>query len=325
MTSSTTSFSQMRHEYIKNWPNVQPFKEEKDYENKILRFKEEGNELFLPHPISYSSDKDHNIAVSFIIDALDVMPIHPNFAFDFIFRAFDQYSGKLFNSNNLKASLDKGIDKWVEIISQNAKAEMFFNKLLENIPQITGQYLQARIFKGYDGSKNAEDNGGLVLKRLLASEKKGRVTVVHNQKMKKIIEGSFRKFGFNERDYDYSIRDGSRFLLVYLKKDSVKLPDSNNNDEEITVDLVDKMHLLVHGILYTMRNDRVHGDSSSSFKSSKASFRTYAHNHFCFISMYFLLHLLMIDPTSNEMNTLITTMDKNVDNYVEFYKSVLGK
>lgn len=324
MTSSTKSFSQMRHEYIKNWPNVQPFEVESNYENKILLFKEEGNDLFLPHPISYSSDKDRNIAISFIIDALDVMPKHPNFAFDFTFRAFDQYSGKLFGEKTLKGTLKRSINQWVALINSNNDAKVFLNKLLENIPQITTQYLYTRIFKEYDGSKPAEENEGFLLKRLLDREMKNKKWVANDAKMKDVIELTFKKFGFDGLDYSDTIRKGSRFFRAYFNKDSVELPISDKKNVKISVELVDKLHLLVNGILYTMRNDRAHGSSSSSFKSSTASLRTYAHNHFCFISIYFLLHLLMIDPTSNEIDDLVDVMNKNVDNYVKFYRAVLN-
>ncbi|GLC89801.1 hypothetical protein [Lysinibacillus piscis] len=324
MTSSTVSFSQKRHDYIKDWPNIQPFQAENEYKNRIDNFKKSGKELFLPHPISYSSENYHNIAVSFIIDSLDVMHKHPNFAFDFIFRAFDQYAGNLFNETTLKGKLEKSIDEWTEIINQNDNSKGLIEKLLKNIPQITCQYLYSRIFKEYDGSKPAEENEGLLLKRLLKVEKENGKLIVNDEKMKRIVELSFRKFGFNEMDYANSIRKGSRFFFVYFNSDSVNLSISSDSNEDIPIKLEDKLHLLVNGILFTMRNDRAHGASSSSFKSSKASLRTYAHNHFCFISIYFLLHLLMIDTTSSEMDTLIEVMNRNVDSYAEFYKEILG-
>lgn len=321
----TSSFSQMRHDYIKNWPNIQSFPVENEYKSKIDYFKNNGKELFLPHPLSYSSDKYHNIAISFIIDALDVMHEHPNFAFDFVFRAFDNYSGNLYGVSTLKDKLEKGIDEWADIIDNNEGAKRLFNKLFENIPQITCQYLYSRMFKDYDGSKPAEDpNQGLLLKRLLKVEKNNGNLIVNDEKMKKIVELSFAKFGFNEAYYANSIRKGSRFFFVFFNKDTVKLPISNESEIEITIETVDKLHMLVNGILYTMRNDRAHGASSSSFKSSNASLRTYAHNHYCFISIYFLLHLLMIDTTSSDMDTLINVMNHNVDSHAEFYKKTLG-
>ncbi|TBX66052.1 hypothetical protein [Bacillus toyonensis] len=324
MTSSK-SFSQMRHDYIKDWPNITPFQAENEYENNIDNFSKAGKELFLPHPVSYSSDNYHNIAVSFIIDALDVMHKHPNFAFDFIFRAFDNYSGNLFGVNTLKEKLENGIDRWADIIEQNNEVKSLFNKLLKNMPQITCQYLYARIFEYYDDSKPAEDpRQGLLLKRLLKIRNINRQWVATDVKMKNVVELSYMKFGFNKNDYHNSIRKGSRFFYVYFNKDSVKLPISTNSEIDITIETVDKLHLLVNGILYTMRNDRAHGASSSSFKSSKASLRTYAHNHFCFISIYFLLQLLMIDTTSDEIDTLINVMNLNLDSHAEFYKDILG-
>lgn len=325
MTRSYVSFGQMRHDYIMNWPNVEPFEVESEYLNNIDNFSKKSNELFLPHPLSYSSDNYHNVAVSFIIDALDVMPKHPNFAFDFIFRAFDNYSGNLFNENTIKGSLQKSIDRWADIIEQNPKIKTLFNKLLENIPQITCQYLYSRVFKEYDDTKPPEDpSQGLLLKRLLKVEKNNRQWVVNDPKMKQVLELSYKKFGFDENEYATTIRKGSRFFYVYFNSNTVKLPITATSDIKLNIETVDKLHLLVNGILYTMRNDRAHGASSSSFKSSMASLRTYAHNHFCFISIYFLLHLLMIDTTSSEVETLINVMNLNINSYAVFYKDILG-
>lgn len=328
MTNNAISHSQMRHDYVKDWPNVQPFKVEQEYKTRILNFENMGKELFLPHPISYSSDMYHNIAVSFLIDALDVMPLHPNFAFDFIFRAFDNYSGNLFNQSTLNAKLEKSIDEWTRVIEKNEQVKMVFNKLLNHIPQTSSQYLYSRIFKDYDGTKPAEEQnpGELVflLKRLLSIQKLSRNTfIVHNTKMKQILELTFEKFGFDQRDYGNSIRKGSRFFFKCFTTDLVKLPD-DETEIEFTIETRDKLNLLVNGILYTMRNDRAHGASSSSFKSRKASLRTYAHNHFCFMAIYFLVHLLMISQTS-ELSLLANFMDRNVDSYVEFYEGILVK
>ncbi|MEW9671320.1 hypothetical protein [Ammoniphilus sp. 3BR4] len=329
MTNNGKSYSQMRHDYIKDWPNAQPFVVEKEYNTKIANFKEQGKELFLPHPISHSSDTYHNIAVSFLIDALDVMPLHPNFAFDFIFRAFDNYSGNLFSVSTLKDKLERSIDTWERIIENNEQVKSLFNKLLEHIPQITCQYLYSRIFKNFDGTKPAEEQSqgelGLLLFRLLRIEKLNRNNfIIHDTKMKEIIELAFIKFGFNEQNYSDTIRKGSRFFYRYFNKDLVKLPSGENgNEKDFTIETRDKLHLLVNGILFTMRNDRAHGASSSSFKSSKASLRTYAHNHFCFMTIYFLLHLLMIDQRSSEIGVLTNVMNRNVDGYLEFYNGIL--
>lgn len=69
-----------------------------------------------------------------------------------------------------------------------------------------------------------------------------------------------------------------------LKNDSVSI---NINTYSITME--DKLHILVSGFLYTLRNEIMHGSSISITKSSKTTLGTYAIDYFAYLLLYYLL------------------------------------
>ena len=54
------------------------------------------------------------------------------------------------------------------------------------------------------------------------------------------------------------------------------------------------MHLLFSGVLYSLRNDYMHGLAISSAKSSKTSLSRYALNYYCFLTASVITDLLLI-------------------------------
>ena len=66
-----------------------------------------------------------------------------------------------------------------------------------------------------------------------------------------------------------------------------------------------RIHLLISGIIYSLRNDSFHGSSMSSTKSSQTTPKRYAMNYYCYIATYTLLMLVLIK------NSSISNADKN--------------
>jgi hypothetical protein len=277
-----------RFEYIKNWPKqIDIFQAEKEYIEKLEKFNEQ---IFysLEHP--YSDDKYDNIIVSYFIDGLGCLPLKPNQAFEYFFRALDNYSGYKFSiKSNVTLKLQRVSSVIADNMQSNSDLKTVIYEAFKNMPQSTCQYLYARLFKEYNiGLDICSQKGENIqlIKRLLEvssckdpSTKKITYTI-KNENMRKTIEYLANEYGYCENHYAETIRKGSRFLYRIFNDSTIDIEDTEGKVETITITDKMKIELLIHGIIYTMRNDIFHGANISSFKSSNTSMKTYAHNHY---------------------------------------------
>ena len=85
---------------------------------------------------------------------------------------------------------------------------------------------------------------------------------------------------------------------------------------------------MVSGVIYTLRNDTMHGASISITKSSKVTMSTYANSYFAFLVMYYLTIILMINKYSPNMNgydALASNIEQNIDLFVELFGNHIGR
>lgn len=303
-----SDFKKMRIEYINNWPISEKFPFEKEYEDLINNFEKE-KKLFSPMLYSYSTDREYNIAISFLIDALDMLPNYPNFAFEFVFKAVDIYSEKLYATiPQLTQRLQNLVDYEMTNLSSNTDFFNVIEKLFKEIPNSTCQYLYARLLDEYDDSKSIYDQNGKCKQIIGRLVKRGN-DVNQYSDLAKILEYACKKYKYDPDNYSGSIRKGSRFIFNIFTKEEI-----NIDDAIIKVNLSDKLNLWINGILFTMRNDRAHGDGISSFKSSLTSLKTYAHNYFCFLSVYIFLSA-MLEPTKVVNEETLSNFTNNIESY----------
>jgi tetratricopeptide (TPR) repeat protein len=314
-----SDFKKMRIEYINNWPISEKFPFEKEYEDLINNFEKE-KKLFSPMLYSYSTDREYNIAISFLIDALDMLPNYPNFAFEFVFKAVDIYSEKLYATiPQLTQRLQNLVDCEMTILSSNTDFLKVVEKLFKEIPNSTCQYLYARLLDEYDESKAIYDQSGKCKQIIGRLVKRGN-DVNQYSNLAKILEYACKKYKYDPDNYSGSIRKGSRFIFNVFTKEEI-----NIDGGIVKVNSSDKLNLWINGILFTMRNDRAHGDGISSFKSSLTSLKTYAHNYFCFLSVYIFLSA-MLEPTKVVNEETLSNFTNNIESYsLLFGKKVINE
>lgn len=82
-----------------------------------------------------------------------------------------------------------------------------------------------------------------------------------------------------------------------------------------------RLNIAINGLLYSFRNDRVHGGSFSPFRSSKASLRTYAHSTYSFLLTYYLLLSLLHFRDGQVMtdDDALVNLDINLNLYRQLY------
>ena len=260
-----SEYTKLRMNYINNWPNSSLFFHEKEYISKCEKFKAENNhEPFLPMKIWLDSDVEYNKVMSFLIEALNMMPYSPNHAFSFMFTGFDLFSNKKMGKNITDRIRD--ICKlFSSLIQTNLDVSDVFSMLFESIPISALSYFYKTL---YDNPKDTR-----TLNRLKSCRGS-------------LEDEIYNKYGYYNKS---NIRKASTLYRIILKQRTINLNSKIRNvfDEY-------KLMIIYSGIVYSLRNDSFHGASISSTKSSKTTLRRYALNYYCFIAIYISTMVLLI-------------------------------
>lgn len=273
-----------RIEYINNWPNVVPFEAEKNYEKRCGDFVNRNGR----YPLSLmklwvDADDNYNRTISHFIDSIDVMPYHPNFAFVFSFSALDCYAKCIYHESNTTKCLKILADEISILADQNRDIYSLLVALFSAIPVHATMYLYKCLCdakarnKAYSRLTTNSDN-------------------TENTYRKNIVD-------FIEQKYRKDIQNRNPALL-YRK--IFNLPTVVLNGGTINITNSFRLHLLLLGIVYSLRNDSFHGSSMSSTKSSQATPKRYAMNYYCYIATYTLLMVVLVK------NSTMSDAEKNI-------------
>ena len=307
-------FKKKRIDFLNNWPNSDKFEIEKEYSRIVEQVKGEHGPIFHPYKLPSFEDVYYNIMISFVIEALEQLETHPNLSFELIFQSYDcfidNYYSELSNiTDKTKALCD---NEWKSILNSNKNVELrdAFNKLLSNIPVKACQYLYTRIYnKNKDKYPYAR----------VTSDISGGQT--YNSKNRKcIIDAINNKYGFDYNDYSATVRKASLLYRYIFKHDSVTI------DKEYCININDKLHIIVSGYLYTLRNDMMHGSNIAIMKSSKTTLSTLAVDYFAFLILYYLIIMLVIYKYScNDNNLKFNELALNIQVNLDLYIKMFGK
>ncbi len=302
------AFKNKRIEYLNNWPNSEAFEIEKKYCSFVSNTKLESGTIFKPFQLFANDDEEYNKVISFIIDALNQLEVYPNFSFEFIFKAYDCIQDKY--HTDIKTITDKNKvlcdNELSDVINRNARLNASFQNLLRVIPVTACQYLYLRI--------TDHNNDNQPYKRV-TTDISGSNSL-DSQKRREIVDAIESKYGLG--DYPTTIRKASLLYRFILKNNSV------NIDKTYSICTSDKLHFLMSGFLYTMRNDIMHGSSMTFTKSSLASLRTYASSYYAFLLLYYFTIILVIeafkgDYPNDVYDKLAENIDENIDLYMRLF------
>ncbi|HFU3811756.1 TPA: hypothetical protein ACGO0K_001738, partial [Streptococcus suis] len=81
-----SEFYKKRIYYYNNWPIVDKFEVESEYFDLVQQIKK-SQRIFIPFTLLDCDEKNFNIALSFIIDALEYIETKPNHSFEFMFKS----------------------------------------------------------------------------------------------------------------------------------------------------------------------------------------------------------------------------------------------
>ncbi len=301
-----SNYVQKRVDYINNWPKSQPFSAEQNYEKRCNNFIETHQTYpFRPVKVWWSNDDTYNRTISHLIDSLDMMPYHPNFSFQFIFSGLDYFTNKLY-SKNTTSNLKHTIADLVALIQQNADIKRTLDSLFEVLPVNTSLYLYQCLYGNSGHNSNVKN-------RVCTDQNNSRIP--NHDSITNLV---FSKYGYDPANYNNGlIRNGALLYRKMFVLDTVEI-----NGQSITISNELRLYLLLCGVIYSLRNDALHGSSMSSTKSSLTSPERYASNYYCFLTTYTVLMIMLIMKTiTDPMNQskkyleLKNTTLENVQNF----------
>lgn len=273
-------FKKKRIEYINNWPKSKLFPAEEIYKNKCIQFEQEGRKLFQQLRMWESSDENYNMAISHLIDCLEMLPLKPNHAFLFLFFAIDSYSEIIFQNMNMTNRLKKMADTFATQAVSNIDLLDIFNTLFEVMPVQVGVFLLNELYTPSVSGVPCSQ----CYKRVTEDEKN---TIVLDRK--DLLDSIWSKY-FQGSPNNDSIRKCSCLLRKLFLQDKVLI-----NGKNFDITLSTRLHILISGVIYSFRNKTTHGDSMAFSKSSMCDQKRYALNYFCFFTSYVILMILLIN------------------------------
>ena len=310
--SMSIDFKDKRIEYLNNWPNVEPFEIEQKYYDLVEKKKKESGTIFSPFQLFKNNDVSYNKTVSFMKEAIEQLEKHPNYSYEFIFKAYNCFIVNFYPSANITDRNKLLCNKeWNDTLTNNPALMKAFEKLITLIPVKACQYLYIRLTERSADNKpyqrvTTDANGGLSPESI---------------QRKNIIDDIEKKYGLDYGRYSETIRKASLLYRYLLKNDTILI-----NTKTYNISVKDRLHILVSGFLYTLRNDIMHGSSISITKSSKTTLGTYAIDYFGFLLKYYLLLFLILNKFSSEYpSDVYDKLSNNIELNMNLYDEIFGK
>lgn len=286
---------QLRVKYNNEWPNRFMFPIEEKFatllESKNL------NQVLHITPLNESNEHQFQFYLGYLIDALDMLPMRPDLAFDHIWKALDSeffiVQQEIGNQNCSR--FDGFVDK---VLNDNNTARTILN-YLRTIPYQTCEYAAKRIIQA-------------------SLENDNHAKTLYTRAKQSLGEDLISKFvskyppTSNGKPTPKDQRNAGRLLKLIFNGDEVDLNGDKfkPTDDELSM-------FLVKVILANSRNERFHGSVFPPFRSSAAKIDTYAHAFFLLHISYALLLDVFLYREYNvtDFSSVEDIMDQNIVTY----------
>ena len=257
---SSSDYKEKRITYQNEWPNSNTFYREKEYICAVNNFEENYDILFKTVNLKVLEDKNYNIVVSFLIEALDDLRKKPLHSFLFAFMALDHVSKEMFGDN-----ITVRLDSISECVSSNYQEE--FEILNKIIPLRSCKYIRKQLEK--------EER---VIKR-----------INRDATLKCLVEKINEKYHNNGIHNEKEIADTNRKEACLYQK----IIRDNLKNATYQIEHSKRCKLVLSGYLYALRNDISHGSVISDTKSSTTRFNTFASDYWAFMYTYYVVIALI--------------------------------
>lgn len=271
----TTDTKALRIEYHNRWPATFKF----PIEEKLLSHLADINiaSALLPAPLAHSTDPGLHLMLSSLLDALDMLPLRPDRAFESLWTALD---AEMFE---LKQQLSPpGSPSRFEVFMGHIEtsfadtpnlAEMI--GFMAHVPLQSCEYAAARILEAMN---RPSDHSAYFLKKVRPAI--GPV----------LLDAFNVKYGAQwlaaqGADQGAVQRKAGAFLKKLLTGFMIDIGALKQH----SLAPVERLRFFVYAVLPNVRNERFHGLGFSSYRSGAAQMKMYAGGYYLLLIAYFLL------------------------------------
>lgn len=253
---------QLRVKYHNEWPERFSFPAEKKFTAKM---KAAGlAQGLVAVALQFSNHHQFQHYLGYLIDALDMLPMRPDLAFDHIWKALDAeffvVQAEIADKNASR------FDGFVDKVLGDSNAAGAFKDYIQLIPYQTCEYAAKRVIQA---SVATDKNSEILLNRAKQSLDE-KFIIAFTTKYPASTTG---------KPSPADQRKAGRLLKLVFDGAKVDLADDRFSFSQDSL-----TKFLVKVVLANSRNERSHGSVFPPFRSSSAKLSTYAH-------AYFLLHL----------------------------------
>lgn len=268
-----------------------------------------------------SINKDYNIIICNILEALEQLPRRTDIAFDFIWRAFEKaLSIGVDPDDNITKQIVNYSIRFETVCATNPAINSTFISLMDIIPLQTCEYIAKLIFREYRYGKVINDQSGIIQR-----------TIRHNSpnslpNLHQFLHSLYEKYCLDSSSNPLAIippiniRNCGLVIKKYLCGNPISIASSC-----YSATVSDKISFTLNFLLYSFRCERTHANSISPFKSSLARMKTYAHVHYCLITNMTLLCARSLELGFCDSAEINTVTSKNITAFRLIYKTSLSK
>lgn len=287
-----TSVRESRTKFNNSWPAKFLFPAEEALSQRLA--KHNLVSIFLPAPLVHTDDHDFHTLLTHCIDALDYLPLRPDFAFDQIWKALDAEFFRLKSAPGTPSNQSR-FSVFAKHIANNALCSGSCHLLAPHIPLQTCEFFAKRIL---ESTANPNEHSQQFIKRVEQTLGADLLFDIHAK-----YDGDWltpTKRAGTQRKLGGLIKLIISGQQIVLGANSYQL--SQNQIAQ----------LLISTILPQFRNERFHGTVRPPFRSSSASLKTYAHSYFLLIYAYSLICEVLLYRTFNAISpAVVTTATQN--------------
>ncbi|GBQ43486.1 hypothetical protein ACM0P6_09045 [Komagataeibacter sucrofermentans] len=273
------NFANARVEAHNIWPAKTSFKAEEMFIRRLSEIKDK--ELFKPISIAQNSNADYQRCVGHLLDALDQVPHRPDYAFDNFFRIIDIAASPWFSRRGIKGIVQGTSSRL--FTADSTSWEQIIDSLCLAMPLRTYELLAKRLLAA---ALTQEGENDPLYKRALHAFGP------------KFYPAFVRKYALDKSGNlcpniaETNRGNAASLLKLYM---SGKAGTRSKPASDPALDLTKKENLgspnqrsevLLSLLLFTIRNERAHGNVLSPFRTSKSTLERYESYYFIMLLSY---------------------------------------
>jgi hypothetical protein len=303
----------LRIDYNNQWPAAFKF----PIEQRLLEHLKKLNRAcpLVPAQLRHSVDNDFHLMLSSLLDALDMLPLRPDRAFESVWTALDAEMFDLVDRLQ-PANSPSRFQVLMQHIEQKSAGDASLASmitLMDQVPMQSCEYVATRIL---EAMHQPGDHSEFFLKKVKPAMGSALLDAFDNK------YGSQWVAAANGHEKATIQRKAGAFLKLVLTGAAVNIDSLTNH----ILQPIERLRFFVYAVLPNVRNERFHGLNFSSYRSSAAKMKTYAAGYFLLLIAYFLLlHVFLyrgfnvIDPA--EVNSSVLA---NSQLYAEIFGQFVG-